>query len=216
MNEHSKLDGSNYANWKFKMQTLLEAQSAWTIVNGDESKPAAGSASIPEWEKRESRARTMLKMSVKDCIILHIREGKSANEIWGILKELYEIRNSNRLMFLKSKIMSLKMEENETIASFLARIKDLKTKLSDIGHTMDNTNLVTITMNGVTDDYQMFITGINPREKIPHFEALTGILIEEEEIRSSLKPQGADDLEFIQDKELKVLQTYVHGGDYVT
>jgi len=51
LNEHNKLDGSNYANWKFKMQTLLEVQSAWTIVNGDEPKPAARSTSIPDWEK---------------------------------------------------------------------------------------------------------------------------------------------------------------------
>ena len=130
-------------------------------------------------------------MSVKDCIIPHTREGMSANEIWGILKELYEIRNSNRLLFLKSKIMSLKMEENETIASFVARIKDMKNKLPDIGHTVDDTNLVTITMNGVTDDYQMFTTRINAREKIPYFEVI-GILMQEEERRSSLKPHSVD------------------------
>ena len=106
-------------------------------------------------------------MLVKYCIIPHIREGKSANEIWGILKELYEIRNSNRLLFLKSKIMSLKMEENETIASFVARIKDLKKKLADIGHTVDDTDLVTITMNGVTNDYQMFITGCCGQQQTP-------------------------------------------------
>jgi len=70
----------------------------------------------------------MLNMLVKDCIIPHIKEGKSAIEIWGILKELYEIINSNRLVFLKSKILSMKMEENESISSFVARIKDLKTK----------------------------------------------------------------------------------------
>lgn len=51
LNEHNKLDGSNYVNWKFKMQILLEVQSAWTIANGDEQKPAPGSASIPNWEK---------------------------------------------------------------------------------------------------------------------------------------------------------------------
>lgn len=78
------------------------------------------------------------------------------------------------------------------VASFIARIKDLKTKLVDIGHTMDDTDLVTITMNGVTNDYQMFINGINAREKIPHFEELTGILIQEEERRSTMKPQSAD------------------------
>ena len=81
LNEHNKLDGSNYANWKFKMQTMLGVQSDWTIVNKDEPKPATGSASIPDSEKREGRARMLLKISVKDCIIPHIRECKTTNEI---------------------------------------------------------------------------------------------------------------------------------------
>jgi len=118
-------------------------------------------------------------MLVKDCIIQHIRECKSASEIWGILKDLYEIRNTNRPLFLKRKILSLKIEENETVTSFITKIKDLKNKLANIGDIVADTYLVTITMNGVTDDYQMFITRINAREKIPKFEKLTGILMQE-------------------------------------
>ena len=48
MNKHNKLDGSNCANWKFKMQALLEAQISWQIVNGDEPKPMAGSTIVPD------------------------------------------------------------------------------------------------------------------------------------------------------------------------
>ena len=47
-------------------------------------------------------------------------------------------------------------------------------------------------MNGMTNDYQIFITGISAREKIPKFEELTGILMQEEERRSTLKPQSID------------------------
>ena len=109
LNESNKLDGSNYSNWKFKMQTMPEVQSAWMIANGDEPKPTAGTTSVPDWEKQEGKAKMVLKMSVKDCIIPHIRECKSSNEIWTILKDLYEIRNTNHLLFLKSKILSIKM-----------------------------------------------------------------------------------------------------------
>ena len=48
-----------------------------------------------------------------------------------------------------------------------------------------------ITMNVMTDDYQIFIIGISAREKIPRFEELTGILMQEEERRLTLKPQSA-------------------------
>lgn len=131
-------------------------------------------------------------MLVKECIIPHIRECKSAREIWGVLKDLYEIRNTNFLLFLKRKILSLKMELNEIVAAFIVRIKDLKNKLSDIGDTVVDTDLVTITMNGVTDDYQMFITRINAIEKISKFEEIIDILMQEEERRSILKSQSAD------------------------
>ena len=47
-------------------------------------------------------------------------------------------------------------------------------------------------MNGFIDDCQMCITRINARENIPHFEELTGILMQEEERRTTLKPQSVD------------------------
>ena len=79
------------------------------IANGDEPKQATGEASIPDWEKREGKEKTVLKMSVKDYIIPHIRECKSVSDIWMVLKDMYEIRNMNRLMVLKRNIMSIKM-----------------------------------------------------------------------------------------------------------
>ena len=41
LNEASKLDGDNYTDWKFKILTIFEAWSVWTIVNGDETKPTS-------------------------------------------------------------------------------------------------------------------------------------------------------------------------------
>jgi hypothetical protein len=32
------LDGSNYVNWKFKMQTLMEVSNVWLVVSGQEAK----------------------------------------------------------------------------------------------------------------------------------------------------------------------------------
>jgi hypothetical protein len=83
-------------------------------------------------------------MSVKDNIIPHIRDAKTSSETWKVLKELYETNNTNHILFLKSKFLSIKMDINESVSTFLGRIKDMKDKLGDIGEKVSNTDLVTI------------------------------------------------------------------------
>jgi hypothetical protein len=82
LNEANKLDGMNFINWKFKMQMLMEGYGVWNIAKGTEVKPdaAAGATAtqIQDWEKRENKAKVLLRMSVKDSIIPHIREATTS------------------------------------------------------------------------------------------------------------------------------------------
>ena len=179
----------------------------WNIANGTELKPvvaagvtAAGGATavvggataaqIQDWEKRENKAKVLLRMSVKDSIIPHIRDATTSAATWTALKALYETSNTNRILFLKTKLLGIKMDGNESVSSFLGRIKEVKDKLVNIGETVSNTDLVTITLNGMLEDYHMFITGLAVRGKSPTFEELTGILLQEEERRGNINPQN--------------------------
>jgi hypothetical protein len=153
---------------------------------------AAGAiaSQIQDWEKCENKEKVLLHMSVKYSIIPHIRDTTTSVATWTTLKTLYETSNTNRILFLKNKLLVTKMDGNESISSFLGHIKDVKDKLVNIGETVSNTDLVTITLNGMLEDYHMFITGLTAREKPPMFEELTGILLQEEERRGNLKPQN--------------------------
>ena len=74
LHESGKLDGSNFTNWKFKIQTLLEGANAWSVVRGDEQRSNSNiGTQEQEWDKRENKAKVFLKMSVKDDIIPHIK-----------------------------------------------------------------------------------------------------------------------------------------------
>ena len=59
INEASKLNGEHYVNWKFKLMIVLESYNAWSIVAGDEPRPAVP-ALIPEWNKIERKAKVTL------------------------------------------------------------------------------------------------------------------------------------------------------------
>ena len=127
LNEANKLDGSNFINWKFKMQMLMEGYGVWTIVKGDEEKPdvttGARKTHIQDREKCKNKAKVLLCMSVKDNIIPHSREAKTSDTTWTMLKALYETSNTNHILFLKTKLLSIKMDGNESVSSFLSHIK---------------------------------------------------------------------------------------------
>jgi hypothetical protein len=187
------------------MQTLMEGYGVWNIANGTEPKPVAATgattpggaiavvggataAQIQDWEKHKNKAKVLLCMSIKDSIIPHIRDATTPAATWIALKALYETSNTNRILFLKTKLLGIKMDGNESVSSFLGRIKEVKDRLVNVGEIVSNTDLVTITLNGMLEDYHMFITGLTAREKPPTFEELIGILLQEEERRGNLKP----------------------------
>eukprot|EP00253_Pinus_taeda_P034354 PITA_34354 len=84
------------------------------------------------------------------------------------------------------------MDENDSVGGFMARVKDLKDKLGAIGEKVSDSDLVTLTVNRMTDEYQTFISGLSAREKAPSFDDLTMILLQEEERRQNLKTHSND------------------------
>jgi hypothetical protein len=174
----------------------MEGYGVWNIAKGTELKPDAAegatAAQIQDWEKRENKAKVLLRMSVKDCIIPHLRDATTSAATWTTLKALYETSNRNRILFLKTKLLGIKMDGNESVSSFLGHIKEVKDKLVNIGETVSNTDLVTITLNSMLEDYHMFIIGLAARDKPSTLAELTGILLQEEERCGNLKPPTKD------------------------
>lgn len=75
---------------------------------------------------------------------------------------------------------------------FISHIKEIKNKQGDIGETVSDIDFITITMNGMIYNYEMFITGLNVREKALKFEEFTVIPMQEEERQMTPKPQSLD------------------------
>ena len=89
----------------------------------------------------------------------------------------YQDSNGGPLNFVKH--LGGVVGAQQSVSTFLGWIKDMIDKLGDIGEKVSNTDLVIISLNGMLEDYQMFITGLAAREKAPNFEELIGILLQE-------------------------------------
>lgn len=116
-------------------------------------------------------------MKVK--VLFHM--SKISKKTWDVLKGLFETSNANLILFLKTKLLSIKMESNESISNFVSRIKDLSDKLGDIGEKVFSSDLVTVSLKGLVQDYKVFISALSARQTPPTFDELAGILLQEEE-----------------------------------
>ena len=166
--EASKLNGENYVNWKFKLIIMLEDLSLWSIVKGDEQKPT-DPLSLPDSNSRETQEKMLIHMSVKDKIIPHIKNSKTSKDTSDQLKGLYDTSDSNRIVFLKTKLLSIMMDVNETMNKYLSRIKDFIDNLGDIGEEVSSIELVSITLKGLFPDYKVFISALAARLTHPTF-----------------------------------------------
>lgn len=195
--DSGKLDGpSNFRVWKFKMKNILMDKDCWNIVMDTEKKPAPADAkAVEDWEKRARRALTIINLSVRDHIIDSLSDATTASEAWKILTSMYETKNPARALFLHGQLQSLRMQPNEDINAYLARVKGIKDALSSIDEKIEDAFLVQYLLNGLNSTLQPFVAALSARDALPNFEMLGGMVLQEEQRLKNfnLKSSGTDE-----------------------
>ena len=114
-----RLDGiSNYLPWKVRITVVLKEWKIWSFANTKMTKPTDQDA-LDEFEALEARSQRMILDGVKDHLIPHLAENKTAKDMWDTLSQLFEAKNKNRKMALKDKLHNVKMNKDEGVASYI-------------------------------------------------------------------------------------------------
>ena len=87
-----------------------------------------------QWEKNNTKAMKLLVDRVKDHILPIKIKLDLAYAMFKALEDMFEINNTSRLLALKNQLHHIKMNQGETITSYLMRIAELRNQLSTIGH----------------------------------------------------------------------------------
>jgi hypothetical protein len=100
--------------------------------------------------------------------------------MFDALTKLYEGRNINRKMNLRTQLKNTKMQKGETIHEYFSRISQFKEKLEEIGDTLDEDELIMTSLNGLTRPWDAFIQTICARKKKLKFDSLWEECVQEE------------------------------------
>ena len=72
---------------------------------------------LDEFEALEAKAQRVILDGVKDHLIPHLAEKKTAKDMWDTLNQLFEAKNENCKMALKDKLHNANMNKDKGMDS---------------------------------------------------------------------------------------------------
>ncbi|GAV87560.1 UBN2_3 domain-containing protein, partial [Cephalotus follicularis] len=109
-----KLTHSNYTDWKSCLESYLQGQDLWEVVNGADTTPPNGAAENAEatlkWKIKVGKALFVLKATTHKDFMDHIRDAKSRKEAWDAFATLFSKKNGARLQMLENEIGQIKQD----------------------------------------------------------------------------------------------------------
>jgi hypothetical protein len=95
---------SNYLQWKVRLSAVLKENKIYNYVNSIVETPTVDPVALDLHEVKEAKDQSIILDGVKDHLIPHLVEKKTAKEMWDALKNLFEAKNENWKMALKAKL----------------------------------------------------------------------------------------------------------------
>ncbi len=151
-----KLDGTNYHVWKFKMQLVLEDKELFGFIDGTDVK-AEGSA---EWVKRDKKARVTICLALSDSILAAVRSCETALSVWEKLASIFESKSLVNRLFMRRKLLTMKMSEGDALSTHINSIKTLSEQLAAVGAQVSEEDLVMTLLMSLPSSYEHFITAL--------------------------------------------------------
>uniref|UniRef100_A0A2N9FJA4 Integrase catalytic domain-containing protein n=1 Tax=Fagus sylvatica TaxID=28930 RepID=A0A2N9FJA4_FAGSY len=194
-----KLDSTNYMIWKLQISAILDAYSMIEHLDGTIAQPRqfliseAGVQSVNSeflaWKKRDKALLTLIYSTLSPPVLAMVVGKGTSQEVWETLEERFTCTARANVLNLKLELQAIR-KGNESVSSYLQRIKTTRDMLYAVGVQIDNEELLHIILKGLPKEYAPFASAIRTRDGILSLEKLSVLLQTEEQ---SMK-EGSDPL----------------------
>ena len=109
-----------------------------------------------KYKKYMIRAKRIIADSIKDHFIPQVSSKDTPKDMFDSLSGMYEGRNMNQNMNLRSQLKSTKMRKGESIHEYFTRVSQFKDQLEAIEDKIDEDGLVMTALNGHTRPWDSY------------------------------------------------------------
>ncbi|KAK4412672.1 hypothetical protein Salat_2914300 [Sesamum alatum] len=140
----------NYNYWSTCIMSYMQGQDLWEVVNGNEVTQPEAEDAKGMLRKRKIKARKamfILKTTIEEDVLEHIREWKPPKEAWDTLAKLFSKKNDTKLQLIESESLSVK--------SLCWEISELDPE-APIGET----KMKRIIIHGLKPEFRSFVAAV--------------------------------------------------------
>ena len=185
-----KLDSMNYMLWKLQISAILDAYSMIEHLDGSTQQPRQFvinedgvqvlNPAFLIWRKKDKALLTLLLSTLSSPVLAMVVGTTTAQEVWNRLEEKFTCTAQANVLNLKLELQGIK-KGNESINSYLQRIKNTRDKLFAVGVLVDNEELLHMILKGLPKEFAPFASAIRTRDDSISFEKLSVLLQTEEQ-----------------------------------
>lgn len=156
----TKLNGSNYQIWKFKVKLLLIKEDVWNVVKNELPAPANRDAA---WCKRDGKAMAWIGLLLEDNQLSHVRNKETAKEAWDALKGHHEKSTLTNKIYILKRLCRIQLKEGGNMEDHINIILDLVNDLSALGETLKDNLVVALLLVSLPESYDSLVTALESR-----------------------------------------------------
>ena len=178
-----KLNESNYRSWSQVVESHLDDQDLWEVVQGNNKKPERPSTttSIPQsseqaaaaavkameeyetkleaWTKKAKKARKMIISTISPSVMTYVEGTKDPAEMWTILEGRYKPKTRVTLRQLQRQFNTMKMmNDNGDMKKHLQKVERLKRQIEEQGEQISDSSYVSVLLNCAPPRYDVQIS----------------------------------------------------------
>ena len=155
--EHMLQVSSNFSAWKTRIMNTFVEFDLDDLVTRDLVEPTIGAAKSA-FRKKQAKAKRLIFESIKDGMMPLLQPLATAKECMDAFSRLFDTDAPSLKRTLKKQLHTIKMDKNETVASFFSWISQLKEQLLAVFALTKEDDFVGAAINGLPDSWSSFIS----------------------------------------------------------
>src|SRR5579859_3918223 len=185
-----KLNESNYRSWSQVVESHLDDQDLWEVVQGKDKKPerptptttipqssdqAAAAATAMEdyeaeveaWTKKAKKTPKMIISTISPSVMTYIEGTKDPAEMWTILESRYKPKTRVTLRQLQRQFNTMKMVDDDgNMEKHLQKVERLKRQIEEQDEQISDSSYVSILLNCVPSRYDVQISILEAQDDV--------------------------------------------------